>query len=94
MSSELSEVETQHPAIPSEPAKPVTALETARRLAERLDRTVRTVDRYVELGILPSPLKIRGKRFWPAGTMPVFDKPGTAVSTPITRFWQQVRERA
>jgi len=34
---------------------------------------VRTVDRYVSVGILPAPVKIRGKRFWAAGIMPKID---------------------
>ena len=59
-------------ATPPEPAAG-TSLETIRSVARRLDRSVRTVDRYIELGILPEPLRIRGKRFLPAGTMPRYD---------------------
>ena len=51
----------------------VTSLESAATVARRLDRSVRTVDRYVEVGILPEPLRIRGRRFWPAGVMPKID---------------------
>ena len=51
----------------------LTSLESAVTVARRLDRSVRTVDRYVEVGILPEPLRIRGRRFWPAGVMPKFD---------------------
>ena len=59
--------------LPSKEKPPVTSLETAASVARRLDRSVRTIDRYVELGILPEPLRIRKKRFWPAGVMPKID---------------------
>ena len=59
-------------ATPSEPSRN-SSLETIRSVARRLDRSVRTVDRYIGLGILPEPLRIRGKRFLPAGTMPRYD---------------------
>jgi hypothetical protein len=73
MPLETSEVEAS-PAAPLPKDKPpVTSLETSASIARRLDRSVRTVDRYVELGILPAPIKIRGKRFWPAGIMPKYD---------------------
>ena len=67
MPSETSEIEMR-------PATPLpTSLESAATVARRLDRSVRTVDRYVEVGILPEPLRIRGRRFWPAGVMPKYD---------------------
>ncbi len=67
MPSETSEIEMR-------PATTLPAsLESAATVARRLDRSVRTVDRYVEVGILPQPLRIRGRRFWPAGIMPKID---------------------
>ena len=69
MPSKLSEVET----FSATPKQPTTSLESAATVARRLDRSVRTVDRYVEVGILPEPLRIRGRRFWPAGVMPKID---------------------
>jgi hypothetical protein len=64
-------------ATPPEPPKDKqlrpTSLESAVTVARRLDRSVRTIDRYVEEGILPAPMRIRGRRFWPAGVMPKID---------------------
>jgi hypothetical protein len=71
MSPELSTATSPEPS-KDKPAAG-TSLETSASVARRLDRSVRTVDRYVELGILPAPIKIRGKRFWPAGVMPKID---------------------
>ena len=68
MPSELSEAET----FSATPKQPIS-LESAATIARRLDRSVRTVDRYVEEGILPAPMRIRGRRFWPAGVMPKID---------------------
>jgi predicted site-specific integrase-resolvase len=48
-------------------------LETARSIARRLDVSTRTLHRYIAAGVLPAPIKIRGKRFWPAGVMPKAD---------------------
>ena len=56
MPSETSEIE-MHPAAPLP-----TSLEAAATVARRLDRSVRTVDRYVEVGILPKPVRIRGRQ--------------------------------
>jgi hypothetical protein len=67
----LSEIEPVAAAPSKQPAN--TSLETATTLARRFDRTVRSIDRWVVLGVLPPALKIRGKRFWPAGVMPKFD---------------------
>jgi hypothetical protein len=53
---------------------PLTALEAVKTVARRLDRSVRTVDRYIMAGILPQPMRIRGKRFFYRGVMPRFDK--------------------
>jgi hypothetical protein len=75
MAPELSETATPPKPSRDKPPQPspVTSLETARSVARRLDRSVRTVDRYVSVGILPAPVKIRGKRFWAAGIMPKID---------------------
>ena len=70
MPSELSEAETRLAAV--EAAQPPRS-KSAASVARRLDRSVRTIDRYVEVGILPEPLRIRGQRFWPAGVMPKID---------------------
>jgi hypothetical protein len=55
----------------------------AEREAAELDRTstlaarhkvsIRTIERWVEAGILPQPLRIRGRKFWPSGTMARLD---------------------
>src|SRR6266516_733687 len=37
---------------------------TARRLCERYDVVVRTIDRWLGQGILPPPLIINGRRYW------------------------------
>ena len=55
-----------------------TALETSTRVAKRLDRSRRTIERYVKLGILPPPIKIRGKNFFIRGVMPKPDAPDTS----------------
>jgi predicted site-specific integrase-resolvase len=44
-------------------SKPKRRLRT-RSLCERYDIVGRTVDRWVEQGILPPPMKINGRRFW------------------------------
>jgi transposase len=54
------------------------ALESSTSVAKRLDRSRRTVERYVQLGILPPPIKIRGKNFFIRGVMPKPDAPDTA----------------
>ena len=73
MPSELSEAEITPAVSPPSKQPPVTSLETARSVARRLDRSVRTIDRYIKEGILPEPVRIRGNRFWPAGVMPKID---------------------
>jgi hypothetical protein len=49
--------------------KPEAAeLDRTRTLAERHKLSIRTIERWCEAGILPPPLRIRGRKFWPAGT--------------------------
>jgi hypothetical protein len=43
-------------------------LDRTRTIAERHKVSIRTVERWTEAGILPQPLRIRGRKFWPAGT--------------------------
>jgi hypothetical protein len=43
-------------------------LDRTKTLAERHRVSVRTIERWVEAGLLPQPLRIRGRKFWPAGT--------------------------
>jgi hypothetical protein len=70
--SPASEIVEAHQAtLP--PPKPLTSIESAASLARRLDRSVRSIDRWIVAGVLPEPFRIRGRRFWPAGTMPRFD---------------------
>ena len=57
---------------------PGAALESSTSVAKRLDRSRRTVARYVKLGILPEPIKIRGKNFFIRGVMPRPDSSETA----------------
>ena len=52
--------------------------ESSTSVAKRLDRSRRTIERYVKLGILPEPIKIRGKNFFIRGAMPKPDPPDAA----------------
>jgi hypothetical protein len=45
-----------------------TELERTRTIADRHMVSVRTIERWTEAGILPPPLRIRGRKFWPRGT--------------------------
>ena len=53
--------------------RPAAELDRTRTLAERHKVSIRTVERWVEAGILPQPLRIRGRKFWPAGTLARLD---------------------
>ena len=55
--------------------EPGAALESSKSVAKRLDRSRRTIERYSKLGILPPPIKIRGKNFFIRGVMPKPDAP-------------------
>jgi hypothetical protein len=46
---------------------------TPRKIAETYNVCVRTVERWVDAGILPEPDRIRGRKSWPPGTAPKFD---------------------
>jgi predicted site-specific integrase-resolvase len=52
---------------PAEP--PAAALDPTRVVAERHRVSIRTVERWTDAGILPPPLRINGRKFWPAGTV-------------------------
>jgi hypothetical protein len=54
---------------------PVAELDRTRTIAERHKVSVRTIERWTEAGILPQPLRIRGRKFWPAGTTAKTDAP-------------------
>jgi hypothetical protein len=57
-----------------EPAERESAeLDRTRTLAERHKVCVRTIERWVEAGILPQPMKINKRKFWPAGTTAKLD---------------------
>jgi len=55
--------------IPDPAERPVTALDPTRVVAKRHQVCIRTVERWVEAGILPQPMRINGRKFWPAGTV-------------------------
>jgi len=44
--------------------------ETTNHLPERQGVTTRTIDRWVGQGILPKPVKINGRKYWPVDTEP------------------------
>ena len=52
---------------------PVTSREPARSVAQRLGRSVRTIERWVKAGILPPPMQVRGRNLHRAGVMPTAD---------------------
>jgi hypothetical protein len=58
-----------------EPAerRPAGPLNSTRKLAEQNCVCIRTIERWVDAGILPPPVRINGRKFWPAGTMPKTD---------------------
>jgi hypothetical protein len=66
MSPKLSEDETRS-ARPSR--QPVVSLEPAASVAQRLGRSVRTIERWVKAGILP-PMQVNGRNLHRAGVMP------------------------
>jgi DNA-binding transcriptional MerR regulator len=48
-------------------------LESHRACAERQGVSPRTIDRWVKLGILPAPIRIRGRKYFDADVMPKRD---------------------
>jgi predicted site-specific integrase-resolvase len=53
--------------------KKSNGLLSTKRLAEANSVSVRTVERWTQVGILPPPLRVNGRKFWPDGTLPKFD---------------------
>ena len=53
MPSDLSEAKPPRPSRRRPSSRRSTSLETARSVARRLDRSVRTIDRYVASGFYP-----------------------------------------
>jgi predicted site-specific integrase-resolvase len=60
--------------IPSQPVN-VQSVLTTRKLAEQNAVSIRTVERWTDAGILPQPMRINGRKFWPANTKPKLDAP-------------------
>jgi len=56
-------------------SNPRISLVTARKIAEANSVSVRTIERWTEDGILPPPVRINGRKFWPADTTPKRDAP-------------------
>jgi hypothetical protein len=52
---------------------PTAQLETHRQYAERHGVSTRTVDRWSEDGILPEPIRIRTRKYWPTDVEPRHD---------------------
>ena len=48
-------------------------LDRTKTLAERHQVCIRTIERWTEAGLLPPPLRIRGRKFWPRGTVAKLD---------------------
>lgn len=47
--------------------------ETHAQLAQRQGVTTKTLDRWVDVGVLPEPLRIHGRKYWPRGIEPQRD---------------------
>ena len=61
---------------PNESPKAAVPLKPTRTIAAENKVCVRTIERWVEQGILPEPMRINNRRYWPEGTMPKADKAG------------------
>jgi hypothetical protein len=55
------------------PTDPRAFLLSTRKIAEANSVSVRTVERWTDDGILPPPVRINGRKFWPADTTPKRD---------------------
>jgi len=53
--------------------RPAAASIPTRKMAEQNSVSVRTIERWTDAGILPPPMRINGRKFWPAGTTPKTD---------------------
>jgi predicted site-specific integrase-resolvase len=60
------------------PDFPRPSLLSTRRVAEANSVSVRTIERWTDVGILPPPVRINGRKFWPADTTPKLDAPDAA----------------
>ncbi len=50
-----------------------TSLDPTRVVAQRHQVSIRTIERWTDDGILPPPMRINGRKFWPAGTIAKLD---------------------
>jgi hypothetical protein len=73
-------------SMPKSETQPATGVMLpTRKLAERYDVTVRTIERWVETGVLAAPQRINGRRYWPEGTTPRTD-PAAIVAARIRQI--------
>jgi predicted site-specific integrase-resolvase len=49
--------------------RPLTELDSTNTIARRHKVSVKTIDRWTQIGILPQPMRINGRKFWPADTV-------------------------
>jgi predicted DNA-binding transcriptional regulator AlpA len=54
--------------------KPQNCKLQTRALCERYGVTTRTIDRWVETGVLPQPFRINRVRYWHEGDVEAFDQ--------------------
>jgi predicted site-specific integrase-resolvase len=57
----------------AEPSK-TRPLNPTRVMAEQHRVSIRTIERWTDAGILPQPERINGRKYWPDGTTPKFDR--------------------
>jgi len=57
-----------------EQSKPLAKKLTMRALCERYDVTDRTIDRWLETGILPQPMRINRVRYWDETDIEAFER--------------------
>jgi hypothetical protein len=80
-------------ALMSDEAKPKRLLST-KALCTRWDRTDRSIDRYIALGIIPPPLWISGRRFWPEEQIEAVERAGIGAKPVVTRFVRRTEDSA